>query len=66
MELKKQDEKENKMGVMPIPKLVISMALPLMLSLLVQSYTTLWMVSLWGDSARKRSLQLRWLIPSSF
>lgn len=37
MELKKQDENENKMGVMPIPKLVISMALPLMLSLLVQS-----------------------------
>ncbi|MGN0979331.1 MAG: MATE family efflux transporter [Candidatus Avoscillospira sp.] len=29
--------KENKMGVMPIPKLVITMALPLMLSLLVQS-----------------------------
>ena len=28
---------ENKMGVMPIPKLVITMALPLMLSLLVQS-----------------------------
>lgn len=30
-------EKENKMGVMPVPKLVITMALPLMLSLLVQS-----------------------------
>lgn len=29
--------KENKMGIMPIPKLVITMALPLMLSLLVQS-----------------------------
>lgn len=29
--------KENKMGVMPVPKLVITMALPLMLSLLVQS-----------------------------
>ena len=29
--------KENKMGVMPVPRLVISMALPLMLSLLVQS-----------------------------
>ena len=28
---------QNKMGVMPIPKLVITMALPLMLSLLVQS-----------------------------
>ena len=28
---------ENKMGVMPVPKLVITMALPLMLSLLVQS-----------------------------
>lgn len=28
---------QNKMGVMPVPKLVITMALPLMLSLLVQS-----------------------------
>lgn len=28
---------ENKMGVMPIPKLVVTMALPLMLSLVVQS-----------------------------
>lgn len=30
-------EKENKMAVMPMPKLVISMSLPLMLSLLIQS-----------------------------
>jgi len=30
-------EKQNKMGVIPVPKLVITMALPLMLSLLVQS-----------------------------
>lgn len=30
-------QKENKMGVMPVPKLVVTMALPLMLSLLVQS-----------------------------
>lgn len=29
--------KENKMGVMPMPKLVITMSLPLMLSLLIQS-----------------------------
>lgn len=29
--------KGNKMGIMPVPKLVITMALPLMLSLLVQS-----------------------------
>lgn len=29
--------KENKMGIMPIPRLVIGMAVPLMLSLLVQS-----------------------------
>ena len=28
---------ENKMGVMPIPKLVISMSLPIMISLLIQS-----------------------------
>lgn len=30
-------QKENKMGVMPVPRLVLTMALPLMLSLLVQS-----------------------------
>lgn len=29
--------KENKMGIMPVPRLVVTMALPLMLSLLVQS-----------------------------
>ena len=29
--------KENKMGVMPIPKLLISMSLPIMLSMLVQA-----------------------------
>lgn len=35
-----QDEqraKQNKMGIMPIPKLLLTMAIPLMLSLLVQS-----------------------------
>lgn len=30
-------QKQNKMGVMPIPKLLLTMAIPLMLSLLVQS-----------------------------
>lgn len=30
-------KKQNKMGVMPIPKLLLTMAIPLMLSLLVQS-----------------------------
>lgn len=30
-------QKENKMGVMPIPKLVITMSLPIMVSMLVQS-----------------------------
>jgi Na+-driven multidrug efflux pump len=30
-------EKENKMAVMPMPKLVITMSIPLMLSLLIQS-----------------------------
>lgn len=32
-----QARKENKMGTMPVPRLVITMALPMMLSLLVQS-----------------------------
>ena len=30
-------QKENKMGVMPIPKLVLSMSIPIMISMLVQS-----------------------------
>ena len=30
-------QKENKMGVMPIKKLVISMSLPMMISMLVQA-----------------------------
>ena len=30
-------QKQSKMGVMPIPKLLLTMAIPLMLSLLVQS-----------------------------
>ena len=29
--------KENKMGVMPVPRLLISMSLPMMLSMLVQA-----------------------------
>lgn len=32
-----QQTKENKMGVMPIPKLLITMSLPMMLSMLVQA-----------------------------
>lgn len=32
-----QQKKENKMGVMPIPKLLITMSLPMMLSMLVQA-----------------------------
>ena len=29
--------KENKMGVMPVPKLIVSMSLPMMFSMLVQA-----------------------------
>ena len=29
--------KENKMGVMPVPRLLITMSLPMMLSMLVQA-----------------------------
>lgn len=35
--MKKTAVKENKMGVMPIPKLLISMSLPIVLSMLVQA-----------------------------
>lgn len=30
-------QKENKMGVMPVPRLVLSMAVPIMISMVVQS-----------------------------
>lgn len=33
----KTGQPENKMGVMPIPKLLISMALPMMIAMLVQA-----------------------------
>ena len=33
----KQETKENKMGVMPVNKLLISMSLPMMISMLVQA-----------------------------
>lgn len=33
----KKELKENKMGVMPVPKLLISMSLPMMISMLVQA-----------------------------
>ncbi len=29
-------QKENKMGIMPVPKLVVSMSFPIMVSMLVQ------------------------------
>lgn len=35
--MKQTKQQENKMGVMPIPKLLISMSLPMMLSMLVQA-----------------------------
>lgn len=34
---KKTGQPENKMGVMPVPKLLISMALPMMIAMLVQA-----------------------------
>ena len=40
-------EQENKMGTMPIRKLLITMSLPMIISMLVQavSYTHLWDVN---------------------
>ena len=32
-----EPKKENKMGVMPIPKLLISMSLPMIISMIVQA-----------------------------
>lgn len=38
-EVQKQsmNKQENKMGIMPVPKLLITMSLPMMLSMLVQA-----------------------------
>lgn len=36
-EIEKTGQPENKMGVMPVPKLLISMALPMMIAMLVQA-----------------------------
>lgn len=33
----KKENRENKMGTMPIPKLVLSMSIPIMISMVVQS-----------------------------
>lgn len=37
MQTKNGTQKENKMGIMPIPRLVITMSFPIMISMLVQS-----------------------------
>ena len=39
------EEKENKMGVMPVNKLLMNMSLPMMISMLVQALYNVW----WGD-----------------
>ena len=36
--MSEQVRQENKMGIMPIPKLLISMSLPMMISMLVQAF----------------------------
>lgn len=35
--VKMENRKENKMGIMPVPKLVISMSLPIMVSMLIKN-----------------------------
>ena len=35
--MQKQAQAENKMGVMPIPKLIVNMSLPMIISMLVQA-----------------------------
>lgn len=37
MEIKKTDQQENKMGTMPINKLLLSMSIPMIISMLVQA-----------------------------
>ena len=49
---------ENKMGVMPIKRLVLSMSLPMMISMLVQAlYTS------WPKSAKTHWLPWEWPSP---
>ena len=45
---------ENKMGVMPVNRLLVSMSVPMMLSMLVQASTTWWTACL-----RPRSVKMR-------
>ena len=45
---------ENKMGVMPIPRLIINMSLPMILSMLVQGCTTWWTATSSPNSSRTR------------
>lgn len=42
---------ENKMGVMPINKLILSMSIPMMLSMLIQALYNLWTACSWPSSA---------------
>ena len=37
IQTKEYPERENKMGTMPVPKLLITMSLPMMISMLVQA-----------------------------
>lgn len=38
---------ENKMGVMPENRLLLTMAIPIVISMLVQAFTMWWTASLW-------------------
>ena len=57
----RQPPAENKMGTMPVNRLLLSMAIPMMISMLVQalynvvdSYFVGWTATLWPRSARTR------------
>ena len=49
-----EQTQENKLGVYPIPKLLRSMALPLIVATLLPLCTILWMASMWPICLRWR------------
>lgn len=47
-----QNVRENKMGTMPVNKLLLNMAVPMIVSMLVQAFITWWTACSWPSSAR--------------
>lgn len=53
--------KENKMGVMPMPKLMLSMGLPMIISMIVQAFCSVFDKTYSDTSPRRLSFDFRLL-----